>query len=344
MRIRALLLAAAVGAAGPAACTACSAPAAGSAAASPAAHAPSGGAAPAPAPHGVPADLLPVGTRSETIIDHKRGTVARWPQPARPYRVLPTTVFYPAASGPTSRGDTPGAEPRRGGYPLVVFAHGFDTNPEIYTPFLHALALHGYVVAAPLFPIESFIPGAAAARRSDPEMAAQMDDVSAVIDAIGAWAAQPSHWLHAAVDPAAVAVVGHSDGATTVGGMTMSSSYRDARIKAAVVLAGAPDPVLSYPGRRVVPTLVEQATEDRYNSPADAVRLYQSVVGPRAYLSVVGAQHIWPLVGDDRIADLVRRVVVSHLNMVLKGGGAASRRAMLDAGNQPGYDSLSFAS
>lgn len=68
-----------------------------------------------------------------------------------------------------------------------------------------------------------------------------MEDMSAVIDAVDEWAAQPSHWLHGAVDPSAVAVVGHSDGGITVGGMTMSSSYHDARIKAAVVLAGAPD-------------------------------------------------------------------------------------------------------
>ena len=86
--------------------------------------------------------------------------------------------------------------------------------------------------------------------------------------------------------------------------MTMSSSYHDARIKAAVVMAGAPDSVLSYRGRQVVPTLVEQATEDPYNDPADAMRLYRSAVGRAPSFSVVGAQHLGPLVDDDRIADL----------------------------------------
>ena len=81
-----------------------------------------------------------------------------------PYRSLPTTVFAPVQPGP---------------WPLLVFAHGFATNPDAYTPLLTAWAAAGYVVAAPEFPISgSDFPGPA--RQDDiPE---QARDLSAVID------------------------------------------------------------------------------------------------------------------------------------------------------------------
>ena len=44
----------------------------------------------------------------------------------------------------------PAAPGRR---PLIVFAHGFDVGPGIYAALLDAWAAHGYVVAAPEFPL-----------------------------------------------------------------------------------------------------------------------------------------------------------------------------------------------
>ena len=41
------------------------------------------------------------------------------------------------------------------------------------------------------------------------------------------------------MNPSLVGIIGHSDGAITVAGMTMSTSYSDPRIKLAVVMAGA---------------------------------------------------------------------------------------------------------
>src|SRR5205085_2252823 len=40
----------------------------------------------------------------------------------------------------------------RGRVPLIVFAHGYDTEPETYEPLLDAWASAGYVVAAPELP------------------------------------------------------------------------------------------------------------------------------------------------------------------------------------------------
>ena len=48
------------------------------------------------------------------------------------------------------------------------------------------------------------------------------------------------------------------------------------------------------------------------------------MTGSRDYLTVAGPYHIWPLIGNDEIADLIRRVVIAHFNSILKGGGVPS--------------------
>src|SRR5579864_8232198 len=56
-------------------------------------------------------------------------------------RVLTTYVRYPTAGRPP--------------YPLVVFGHGFAVTPGLYATLLDAWARAGFVVAAPLFPVEN---------------------------------------------------------------------------------------------------------------------------------------------------------------------------------------------
>ena len=52
---------------------------------------------------------------------------------------LTTVVRYPATRGP---------------HPLIVFAHGFALTPATYSRLLRAWTQAGYVVAAPVFPLE----------------------------------------------------------------------------------------------------------------------------------------------------------------------------------------------
>lgn len=56
-------------------------------------------------------------------------------------RVLVTYVRYPHDD--------------RAPLPLIVFGHGFATTPGMYARLLDAWARAGYVVAAPLFPVEN---------------------------------------------------------------------------------------------------------------------------------------------------------------------------------------------
>ena len=69
------------------------------------------------------------------LVDPARPTPARTPVAAKPGRVLRTIIRRPAGvSGPI---------------PLVVFAHGYDSEPEVYEPLLDTWAAAGYMVAAP---------------------------------------------------------------------------------------------------------------------------------------------------------------------------------------------------
>jgi hypothetical protein len=288
-------------------------------------------------------DVYPVGKTMGSTVDRARGVAKRAPLPASSVRSLPISIWYPAASGAISSGDTFRANSRRGQFPLIVFAAGFNASPETYQPFLHAIAAQGYIVAAPLFPIEGAIAGAAAASRSNAEILNQMYDMSAVITQMLAYSTTSGNWLSVAMVKTQIAVIGHSDGAMTVAGMTMSTSYSDSRIKAAAVLSGAGPLGLTWNTRKVVPLMVEQATQDPYNAPANSQWLFNHVTGPRDYLTVTGPYHIWPFIGNDRVADVVRRAVIAQLDSQLKNGGTAAFWRLAAAANTAGLTSLRFA-
>jgi dienelactone hydrolase len=289
-------------------------------------------------------DVVPVGKTAGYTIDTARGVAARYPSLALSVRKLPIEIWYPAASGPISSSDTFWATARSGHFPLIVFAPGYNSNPDTYQPFLHAIAAQGFVVASPVFPIEASIAGAAPAGRSNAEILNQMYDMSSVITQMIDYARQPGNFLGAAMSQTQIGIIGHSDGAMTVAGMTMSTSYNDPRIKTAVVMAGAGPQGLTWNKRKVVPTMVEQATGDPYNEPANSQWLYNHVTGSRDYLTVAGPYHIWPLIGNDEVSDLVRRTVITELTLTLKGGNPAAFWAMLASGDTPGFTSLQFAS
>ncbi len=89
--------------------------------------------------------------------------------------------------------------------------------------------------------------------------------------------------------------------------------------------------------------MVEQATGDPYNAPSSSQWLFNHVTGSRDYLTVAGPYHIWPLIGNDKVADLVRRSVISELGITLKNGGCPAFWSMVIAANTPGFTSLKFA-
>ena len=82
--------------------------------------------------------------------DDSRSTPASNGYPALPYRSLSTLIVYPKQ--PSGQHQL---------FPLIVYSHGFGATTASAVPTLDSLASHGYVVAAPDFPLSTTgLPGA----------------------------------------------------------------------------------------------------------------------------------------------------------------------------------------
>ncbi len=161
-------------------------------------------------------------TSSVRFFDPSRTTGARGTVPATQGRVLVTDLFVPVgASGPR---------------PLVVFAHGWNSDPGVYASLLEEWAAAGFVVAAPVFPDSTDLyPGSPVSDYAD-----QALDITFVISSL-------LHDQAVAIDPKRIAVTGHSDGGTDVALMALDPAYADARVRAYVCMSGEmPSGVAAY--------------------------------------------------------------------------------------------------
>jgi predicted dienelactone hydrolase len=155
-----------------------------------------------------------VGVRVLRLVDHSRVAVFR--DGRRRPRTLVTYVRYPRS----------GHRP----YPLVVFGHGFALLPGVYAKLLDSWARAGYVVAAPVFPVENEqAPGGP----DESDLVNQPGDISFVISRLVAADADRRSWLYGLANR--IAVAGHSDGAETAFGVAYERRYLDRRVRAAVI-------------------------------------------------------------------------------------------------------------
>jgi hypothetical protein len=148
----------------------------------------------------VPAPPYPIEDETITLFDPTRDTPARGDAPATSGRLLVTDIRRPI--GPT------------GPLPLVVFAHGWNSNPTVYETLLDAWAAAGYLVAAPVFPDSAnTLPGSPVSNYPE-----QAFDLSFIITSLLGGRAGP-------VDPTRIAVAGHSDGGTDVALLALNPAY-----------------------------------------------------------------------------------------------------------------------
>ena len=227
-------------------------------------------------------------------------------------RVLVTSVRYPSTG--------------RAPFPLVVFAHGFMETPSVYARQLDTWARAGYVVAAPIFPVERLgAPGGS----DESDLGNEPGDLSFVISRLTA-AASP---LRAPIDPTRIAVAGQSDGAEAALSAAYDSRYRDRRIKAALVMSGAAFPGFTGPPAGAPPLLAVQGTSDPFNAPATTSNYFRLMRRPKFLLWLVGAAHLEPYTTNDRWAAVVRDTTTAFLNRYLRG---ARLRPLVTAGTKSG--------
>jgi len=228
-----------------------------------------------------------------------------------PGRTLVTTIDYPSlvnsATGPVS-----GAAPayRYGPFPLLVFAPGYDLDPESYDPLIEAWVEAGFVVVSPSFPDTNPTAVAAAAAAGDPYGTPEIDivhephDVGFVLDQVAGDAGESGNLLHGLVDLSEVGLAGQSDGGTAVAALAYGANYAvsdlSVKIDAVAVLSGATmyDADYDTSDATAPPLLEVESATDTCNTPQAATALYNDIAAPAKYfLTLDQATHLAPYTG-----------------------------------------------
>jgi predicted dienelactone hydrolase len=233
-------------------------------------------------------------------------------------RTLVTYVRYPALAAPLPT-DRPGAPAARryGPFPLVVFGHGFAVTPDLYKRLLQAWTSAGYVVAAPVFPLENAnAPGGP----NESDLTNQPADMRFVISRLLTLSGEPSNPLAGLIDPSRIAVAGQSDGGDTALAVAYYPAFRDPRVDAAVILSGAELPGAGPAtfSQGEPPLLAVQGTADTVNPPSLTNEFFEAARAPKYLLTLVGAEHLPPYSEQQPQLGIVQKVTIAFLNGYLK--------------------------
>jgi fermentation-respiration switch protein FrsA (DUF1100 family) len=264
-----------------------------------------------------PGPPFSVAERTVTFVDHTR--TVRFPGRALGPRRLVTIVRFPTgASGP---------------FPLIVFGHGFAVTPRPYAALLEAWARAGYVVAAPVFPLEN---AGAPGGPNESDLVNQPRDMSVVIS--GMLAARSFAGL---LDRRAIAVSGQSDGGETALAVAYDRLFLDRRVRAAAILSGAKIPGVGgfdFPAPSP-PLLATQGTADTINPPAFTHEFFDAAPPPKYLLTMFGAPHLGPYTDQQPQLGVVERVTIAFFDRYLKADRGALHR-MVRAGDVRGVSHL----
>ncbi|MGD0452676.1 MAG: hypothetical protein ABSB69_03705 [Solirubrobacteraceae bacterium] len=278
-----------------------------------------------------------VGLRLLHLVDTSR--TIQLPNGTTEPRPLLTEVRYPAlgASDRTDLLDAPAAR-ADGPFPLVVFGHGFAVTPALYARLLQSWARAGYVVAAPVFPLENAdAPGGP----DESDLINQPADMRFVISRLLAESSSGSGPFAGLLDPTRIAVAGQSDGGDTALAVAYDPYFRDPRVSAAVILSGAEIPGaggFAFPPGGP-PLLATQGTADTINLPSATNAFFGAARRPKYLLSLIGAEHLPPYSDQQPQLAIVERVTIAFLDGYLKHRTGALAR-LVSLGSVPGTASM----
>ena len=238
--------------------------------------------------------------------------------PGPPFQIQDATITLNDPSRVTpARGNVPGHLGRTlltiirrpigvvGAPPLVVFAHGWNSDPSVYEVLLDTWAAAGFLVAAPTFPDSTnTLPGTPVSNYPE-----QARDMSFVISSLLGGVAGP-------VDGSRIAVAGHSDGGTDTALLALNPQYADPRIRAYISMSGEIPSGVSGPWG--MPNsgalLVAVGTADQYGLLGPATQIYQTAEEPKALLTLAGGDHLTTFVGTSAAEEALRADTVRFLN------------------------------
>jgi predicted dienelactone hydrolase len=172
-----------------------------------------------------------IGVHTFTFVDSTRPTPPNGTYGGAPQRTLVVELWYPSAleGGPYTDGAV-----ARGAFPLVLHSHGFMDHRTNEAYLGEHLASHGYVMAAPDFPLSmSSSPGGPTIN----DTAEQPRDLSFVLDQLLAENGDAGSLFHGIIDPERIGASGLSLGGLTTLLAAFHPTLRDARIRAAMALA-----------------------------------------------------------------------------------------------------------
>ncbi|KYG04351.1 hypothetical protein BE21_47270 [Sorangium cellulosum] len=235
------------------------------------------------------ADRGPYGfaTRRFVFVDASRPTRPNGEFPGAPSRTLPTVVWYPtvqplSASPPT--GDRVPVAPGR--FPLLAYGHRFASSGEEARFYAEHLASHGYIVAAPLFPLtRADAPGGP----TSADYANQPADLEFVMDRIAGLDGADAD-LARAVLPDHRGVFGFSAGGVTA---LLAAYHPVLHIDIQSAVAYAPVSCFLGPATygRALPVTIISGTADELVPIAGPLKVFDQAPPPVTLVKLLGGTH-----------------------------------------------------
>ena len=237
-----------------------------------------------------------IGLRQVSYVDQSRPIKKSMGFEGAATRRLDLHIWYPADG--TSRSD-PASLAKGGPYPLIIYSHGTFGSVDNAMHLVEHLVRHGYIVAAPDYPLTSSAAFTHVRFADISDVGQQTRDVHFIIDRL---LADPV--FGPAIDPAKIGTTGHSLGAVTSYFTSFGAQTRDPRIAATALIAGG-DPVESALMQDMglfgtghaavrVPVLFLSADHDVFARMTGRPHAsYSRVEGPKTEVMIKGGVHVW---------------------------------------------------